>query len=1047
MAQLYGGSLFDFAGSLADEIEDAFRDVRLEAGLAPPPRGRGRPDALHRHRPRSRRAPEEEPGRVRHPRRRDAPGRHPSRHQGAPRERATSTTRSRVDARGRAATAAEDDHVRDLIMQVLFTSPGERVNRPEFGCGLKSLVFMPNSTALAAATQALVKGALQKWLEREIHVEDVAIEARDERLEVTVAYRRRGGRGAARRDASRCPRDPREHARTSSATDERARRAALLGHPTLNGIDFLEVDAADPTPAARPLPERAAARRVRARRPSCERIAVEGGTRIVGVRALSGRRAPRRGMLDVRVDRVGDFSPVRARLEADELDPRFRRITFSFRPGCPVDVAPTPGGRRRRARPRARRSTTWPRTTRASAAPARPRAAAQPALRGAEPGRPRRRARRAPRLRRRPALVLPGRGRERGVPRDGAPRGSRCAATRASSTTACTRARTRRPSSTSPSARAARRPRSCPRARRWSRRIVAPLPTARSRRRARSLDPARSRPSASEADPALAGAAVFETSGRRECFEVNNEVRSTPGATRSAGSRRARPRRGSTRTPGGVATPCGRSCRRATCCCSRRRAGRRPGSRPTPTRRAGRWSSSSRRAGRRRRALRGHAPRRRAAAPRHGRPTRCRSCTSAGAARTRSASRSALSRRDAELGLLREPHARAREPRRRRPRPLDRRGDARAARARRATRFRLRLDRGPLTIVGASGARRSSCTWLAEGRRPGALAPRAGPPRQPALRRADFVAEPGRRRARRPALRRRRVRPLDRRRDRDRRRTYRVGNGSGRQRRRRRRSPTSRSPPAVPTSLDRGRCGTRSRRSAGPIRSRSSRRACARPRRSGPSSSAPSPRRTGRARRRDAAGRPGRRRALPLDGQLVRGRRRASIPGSPADLVTGARRPDPPPAGVRARARARGSSGTGSPATTCAARADVRPARARGRDLRRARPLPRRRRRRRRRRRSRRARSRADAAASSTRRTSPSANAVHLSRIYAAVEAVAGVDTARRARVPPLRAREDAGELASGVLPLGRGEIAQLENDPSFLEHGVLRVVTLGGKA
>jgi uncharacterized protein len=96
-----------------------------------------------------------------------------------------------IDARGRSATTAEDDHVRDLIMQVLFTSPGERVNRPEFGCGLKSLVFMPNSSALAAATQALVKGALQKWLEREIHVEDVAIEARDERLEVHVTYRRR----------------------------------------------------------------------------------------------------------------------------------------------------------------------------------------------------------------------------------------------------------------------------------------------------------------------------------------------------------------------------------------------------------------------------------------------------------------------------------------------------------------------------------------------------------------------------------------------------------------------------------------------------------------------------------------------------------------------------------------------------------------------------------------------------------------------------------------------------------------------------------------
>ena len=96
-----------------------------------------------------------------------------------------------IDARGGAATVGADDHVRDLVLQVLFTSPGERVNRPEFGCGLKALVFMPNNPAIAAATQALVKGALQKWLEREIAVEDVQVDAQDERLVVTVAYRPR----------------------------------------------------------------------------------------------------------------------------------------------------------------------------------------------------------------------------------------------------------------------------------------------------------------------------------------------------------------------------------------------------------------------------------------------------------------------------------------------------------------------------------------------------------------------------------------------------------------------------------------------------------------------------------------------------------------------------------------------------------------------------------------------------------------------------------------------------------------------------------------
>jgi phage baseplate assembly protein W len=96
-----------------------------------------------------------------------------------------------VDGRGRAALTGEDDHVRDMILQVLFTSPGERVNRPDFGCGVKALVFMPNSDVLAAATQAAVKGALQKWLEQEIQVEKVEVRAEDSTLHITVVYTRR----------------------------------------------------------------------------------------------------------------------------------------------------------------------------------------------------------------------------------------------------------------------------------------------------------------------------------------------------------------------------------------------------------------------------------------------------------------------------------------------------------------------------------------------------------------------------------------------------------------------------------------------------------------------------------------------------------------------------------------------------------------------------------------------------------------------------------------------------------------------------------------
>jgi phage baseplate assembly protein W len=96
-----------------------------------------------------------------------------------------------IDGRGRTATTEENDHIRDMIEQVLFTNPGERVNRPDFGCGLKRLLFMPNSQPLASATQMLVKSSLQKWLESEIQVEQVEVEAQDSQLIVTVTYSNR----------------------------------------------------------------------------------------------------------------------------------------------------------------------------------------------------------------------------------------------------------------------------------------------------------------------------------------------------------------------------------------------------------------------------------------------------------------------------------------------------------------------------------------------------------------------------------------------------------------------------------------------------------------------------------------------------------------------------------------------------------------------------------------------------------------------------------------------------------------------------------------
>ncbi len=100
------------------------------------------------------------------------------------------------DHRGRTAETDYEDHIRDMIEQVLFTSPGERVNRPTFGSGLLQLLFAPNSDELAGTTQFLVHSALQERLGDLIQVESVLAESEESTLRVTVEY-------TIRRDQSR----------------------------------------------------------------------------------------------------------------------------------------------------------------------------------------------------------------------------------------------------------------------------------------------------------------------------------------------------------------------------------------------------------------------------------------------------------------------------------------------------------------------------------------------------------------------------------------------------------------------------------------------------------------------------------------------------------------------------------------------------------------------------------------------------------------------------------------------------------------------------
>jgi phage baseplate assembly protein W len=94
----------------------------------------------------------------------------------------------RLDGLGRTTLTDQNDHIRDMIEQVLFTTPGERVNRPTFGCGLLQLVFGPNSDELATTTQFLVHGSLQQWLGDVIQVENVDVESHESTIEVVVTY-------------------------------------------------------------------------------------------------------------------------------------------------------------------------------------------------------------------------------------------------------------------------------------------------------------------------------------------------------------------------------------------------------------------------------------------------------------------------------------------------------------------------------------------------------------------------------------------------------------------------------------------------------------------------------------------------------------------------------------------------------------------------------------------------------------------------------------------------------------------------------------------
>jgi phage baseplate assembly protein W len=93
-----------------------------------------------------------------------------------------------INKTGGVSASGGDDAIRGKIIQVLFTTPGERINMPEFGCGLFNLVFEGNNTVLAAAMEFTIGQALARWLDKEIMVEGIEVQSQEETITIEIAY-------------------------------------------------------------------------------------------------------------------------------------------------------------------------------------------------------------------------------------------------------------------------------------------------------------------------------------------------------------------------------------------------------------------------------------------------------------------------------------------------------------------------------------------------------------------------------------------------------------------------------------------------------------------------------------------------------------------------------------------------------------------------------------------------------------------------------------------------------------------------------------------
>ncbi|MEK8172958.1 GPW/gp25 family protein [Streptomyces sp. M19] len=234
-----------------------------------------------------------------------------------------------------------------MIEQLLFTSPGERVMRPDFGCGLLDLVFTPNSPELASALELSVHAALQRWLGELIEVESVDVASEDHVVRVRLRYAVRGT--AERRTTS---------SREGRGMSAGGGRRAEVRRARLNGVDAVEAEDDGVT-----LTVTFIGKAPHGLGP--EHVRIDGGRRITGVRALETAVEREEDpelddRLYVTLDRTGDTSAYR--LAIVDTDPYGR-------PGTEPFPASTSGTSRRTSAsgPAVRRRSTGRRRTRPAA--------------------------------------------------------------------------------------------------------------------------------------------------------------------------------------------------------------------------------------------------------------------------------------------------------------------------------------------------------------------------------------------------------------------------------------------------------------------------------------------------------------------------------------------------------------------------------------------------------------------------------------------------------------------------------------------------------